>query len=88
MDPLAIEDAVANLERTKAIRYGGYTVLTAYATYLDPVEATHRDAGEVRSRRNPTDETAAGVGDAVGPDVGVRPAPRGRSPSAAIPGST
>jgi len=31
---LAIEDAVAHLERTKAIRYGKYTVLTAYATRL------------------------------------------------------
>ncbi len=36
---LAIEDAVANLERTKAIRYGKYTVLTAYATRLDEDQA-------------------------------------------------
>jgi magnesium transporter len=34
LHPLAIEDAVAHLERTKAIRYGKYTVLTAYATRL------------------------------------------------------
>ena len=56
LDPLAIEDAVANLERTKAIRYGTYTVLTAYATYLDPVETTTATKVEVRSRRNPTDD--------------------------------
>ena len=36
LHPLAIEDAVAHLERTKAIRYGTYTVLTAYATHLEP----------------------------------------------------
>ena len=56
LDPLAIEDAVANLERTKAIRYGRYTVLTAYATYLDPVEAPTATSVDVRSRRNPTDD--------------------------------
>jgi magnesium transporter len=56
LDPLAIEDAVANLERTKAIRYGRYTVLTAYATYLDPVEAPTATKVEVRSWRNPTDD--------------------------------
>ena len=56
LDPLAIEDAVANLERTKAIRYGRYTVLTAYATYLDPVEAETATKVAVRSRRNRTDE--------------------------------
>ncbi len=39
LHPLAIEDAVANLERTKAIRYGKYTVLTAYATRLHQDEA-------------------------------------------------
>ena len=59
LDPLAIEDAVANLERTKAIRYGRYTVLTAYPTYptyLDPVEAPTATSVDVRSRRNPTDD--------------------------------
>ena len=56
LDPLAIEDAVANLERTKAIRYGRYTVLTAYASYLDPVEAPTATQVDVRSRRNPTDD--------------------------------
>jgi magnesium transporter len=56
LDPLAIEDAVANLERTKAIRYGRYTVLTAYATYLDPIEADTATKLPVRSRRNPTDD--------------------------------
>ena len=38
LHPLAIEDAVAHLERTKAIRYGQYTVLTAYATRLQDDE--------------------------------------------------
>ena len=56
LDPLAIEDAVANLERTKAIRYGRYTVLTAYATDLDPVEAATATSVDVRSRRDPTDD--------------------------------
>lgn len=37
---LAIEDAVAHLERTKAIRYGRYTVLTAYATRLQTDDPT------------------------------------------------
>ena len=37
---LAIEDAVAHLERTKAIRYGHYTVLTVYATHLQNAEPT------------------------------------------------
>jgi magnesium transporter len=40
LHPLAIEDAVAHLERTKAIRYGHYTVLTAYATRLQTAAPT------------------------------------------------
>lgn len=46
LDPLAVEDAVAHLERTKAIRYTGYTVLTAYATQFgdrSPVPPTTDD---------------------------------------------
>ena len=46
LHPLAIEDAVAHLERTKAIRYGQYTVLTAYGTRLqdaEPAAATDND---------------------------------------------
>ncbi len=38
LHPLAIEDAVAHLERTKAIRYGKYTVLTAYGTRMQDAE--------------------------------------------------
>jgi magnesium transporter len=34
LDPLAVEDAIDNLERTKAIRYKNYTVLTAYAALM------------------------------------------------------
>lgn len=37
IEPLAVEDAVAHLERTKAIRYSGYSVLTAYATQIETV---------------------------------------------------
>ena len=42
LHPLAIEDAVAHLERTKAIRYGHYTVLTAYGTRLQDAEPAAR----------------------------------------------
>ena len=43
LHPLAIEDAVAHLERTKAIRYGKYMVLTAYATRLNGATAAPPD---------------------------------------------
>jgi magnesium transporter len=56
LDPLAIADAVANLERTKTIRYGRYTVLTGYATYLDPANADTATKANVRSRRNPRND--------------------------------
>jgi len=49
LDPLAVEDAVAHLERTKAIRYGGYTVLTTYATELTgPEHPGPADAADER----------------------------------------
>ena len=53
LHPLAIEDAVAHLERTKAIRYGTYTVLTAYATRVrDAADAPPdgRGAGDPANR--------------------------------------
>jgi magnesium transporter len=40
LHPLAIEDAVAHLERTKAIRYGRYTVVTAYATRIPDLQVS------------------------------------------------
>ncbi len=57
LDPLAVEDAVAHYERTKAIRYRSYTFLTAYAVLLaddgEPVAAQSGDrvAGHLRLAR-------------------------------------
>ncbi len=48
LDPLAVEDAVAHFERTKAIRYSRYTFLTAYAALM--VESA---AAMAASRENP-----------------------------------
>jgi magnesium transporter len=56
LDPLAVEDAVANLERTKAIRYGAYTALTAYATYLDTTASDPGQAADGRERRRSHDD--------------------------------
>jgi len=63
LHPLAIEDAVDHLERTKAIRYGKYTVLTAYATRL-------RDGPVV-----PPVGTAGGAADQDSRSGSLRPAP-------------
>lgn len=49
LDPLAVEDAVAHLERTKAIRYGGYSVLTAYTTQVETPPAPPEKAPGDRS---------------------------------------
>ena len=54
LHPLAIEDAVAHLERTKAIRYGKYTVLTAYATRLETNDEPERPP-EPGAGRTPDD---------------------------------
>ena len=53
LHPLAIEDAVAHLERTKAIRYGKYTVLTAYATRLRTEAAAAPDQDAARDSDRP-----------------------------------
>ena len=54
LHPLAIEDAVAHLERTKAIRYGKYTVLTAYATRLrDPATVAPGGAAAAPDQSSP-----------------------------------
>ncbi|MCE1175311.1 MAG: magnesium transporter CorA family protein [Propionibacteriales bacterium] len=37
-DPLAVEDAVAPMERPKATRHAGHTFLTCYATAVSPAE--------------------------------------------------
>ncbi|MGI8577475.1 MAG: magnesium transporter CorA family protein [Nocardioidaceae bacterium] len=49
LDPLAVEDAVAHLERTKAVRYSHYTFLKAYATQVTSADsgATNADKGRV-----------------------------------------
>jgi magnesium transporter len=66
IEPLAVEDAVAHLERTKAIRYSGYSVLTTYATQLcDPADpespapaAPDRAAGRSAGDRSAGDRSA------------------------------
>jgi len=51
LDPLAVEDVVAHLERTKAIRYSHYTVLTAYAVRpAGPAGSAGPVAGDDRAR--------------------------------------
>ena len=74
LHPLAIEDAVAHLERTKAIRYGKYTVLTAYATQRS------RDCRARRCCCRPQPgwpiTSPSGVDPAARPDIGVHPAAR------------
>ncbi|MFZ2177363.1 MAG: magnesium transporter CorA family protein [Rhodococcus sp. (in: high G+C Gram-positive bacteria)] len=47
-DPLAVEDAVAHGERTKATRYANHTFLTVYATWL--VSHSDTSAGSLDSR--------------------------------------
>jgi len=50
IEPLAVEDAVAHLERTKAIRYSGYSVLTTYATELCEPEGSASGAESAGDR--------------------------------------
>lgn len=62
LDPLAVEDVVAHLERTKAIRYPHYSVLTAYATRMaTPDGRPDEPDDEPRGR-----STRAGIGSGPG----------------------
>ena len=66
LDPLAVEDVVAPLERTKAIRYSHYTVLTAYA--VRPVTPAGRPGQVDRDRSGSRDRSGdGGDGDPTDP---------------------
>lgn len=82
LDPLAVEDVVAHLERTKAIRYSHYTVLTAYAVRTaTPAAEPGRTARDDRAQpdRGPgADGASVGGRGAGGASVGGHRHPGGR----------
>ena len=92
LHPLAIEDAVAHLERTKAIRYGTYTVLTAYATRLrDPMAAPPDGGGRAPApapARSAVPDPCARRRHSSWTGYRCSSSPAGSSPSGSMPDST